>query len=219
MCHHQCQSALRESDPPVQLGRLTPLPIGQEHKAEGEGVEPSRLIARLFSKQLPSPIGLPFRIRKAAVAGIEPAKGRLTGACLYQHRPHRNKSGWQDLNLRSQAPRACAMPGFATPWQCRRGRIRTADLVLPKHAGFPATPRTETKSAQRELNPHFRHGKAAGYRYIMGASNRWSNCQRSEHRVGLEPTSPHYGCGVLAAGRPVPFIQWDQRDLNPHRPG
>ena len=24
-----------------------------------------------------------------------------------------------------------------------------------------------------------------------------------EHRVGLEPTSPHYGCGVLAAERPV----------------
>ena len=24
----------------------------------------------------------------------------------------------------------------------------------------------------------------------MGASNRWSNCQRSEHQVGLEPTSP-----------------------------
>ena len=26
-----------------------------------------------------------------------------------------------------------------------------------------------SKSAQWELNPHFRHGKAAGYRYIMGA--------------------------------------------------
>ena len=25
------------------------------------------------------------------------------------------------------------------------------------------------QSAQWELNPHFRHGKAAGYRYIMGA--------------------------------------------------
>jgi hypothetical protein len=25
------------------------------------------------------------------------------------------------------------------------------------------------KSAQRELNPHFRHGKAVGSRYIMGA--------------------------------------------------
>ncbi len=28
-------------------------------------------------------------------------------------------SGWQDLNLRSQAPRACAIPGFATPCQVR----------------------------------------------------------------------------------------------------
>lgn len=25
------------------------------------------------------------------------------------------------------------------------------------------------ESAQWELNPHFRHGKAIGYRYIMGA--------------------------------------------------
>ena len=24
-----------------------------------------------------------------------------------------------------------------------------------------------------------------------------------EHQVGLEPTLPHYECGVLAAGRPV----------------
>lgn len=32
-----------------------------------------------------------------------------------------------------------------------------------------------------------------------------------EHRVGLEPTSPHYGCGVLAAGRPVQIERqvWD----------
>src|SRR5580700_7765596 len=82
------------------------------------------------------------------------------------------------------------------------------------------------KSTQRESNPHFRPGKAARCRYIMGAFFRsWSNCQRSrartgrshkpsataigavptnaEHRVGLEPTFPHYGCGVLAAERPV----------------
>ena len=49
------------------------------------------------------------------------------------------------------------------------------------------------------------------------AQNHWSNCQRTEHRVGLEPTSPHYGCGILAAGRPVLVIQWDQRGSNPHR--
>ena len=73
------------------------------------------------------------------------------------------------------------------------------------------------QSAQWELNPHFRHGKAAGYRYIMGAKLK-SDCQRSmtpairnrrhrmqEHWVGLEPTSPPYESGILAAGRPVLF--------------
>ena len=85
----------------------------------------------------------------------------------------------------------------------------------PEARGFPSYPTHRNKSAQRELNPHFRHGKAAGYRYIMGASNRWSNCQRSEHRVGLEPTSPHYECGILAAGLPVPFIQVGPEGLEP----
>ncbi len=70
------------------------------------------------------------------------------------------------------------------------------------------------KSAQRELNPRSLHGKQVGFRYIMGAL--W--CARlskiKEHQAGLEPASPHYGCGILAAGRPV--RQWDQRDLNPH---
>jgi hypothetical protein len=37
------------------------------------------------------------------------------------------------------------------------------------------------KSAQRELNPHIRHGKAVGYRYIMGAS--WcAELSRNEYR-------------------------------------
>ena len=60
------------------------------------------------------------------------------------------------------------------------------------------------KSAQRESNPHFRHGKAAGCRYIMGALWCAELSKNQEHREGLEPSSPHYGCGVLAAGRPVP---------------
>ena len=48
-----------------------PLPLGQGHvKAEGEGVEPSRLIARpptilrMVPGRLPSPVGLPFRLSK-----------------------------------------------------------------------------------------------------------------------------------------------------------
>src|SRR5207244_10778827 len=45
----QSQEAYRLADP------------RQDSAAEGEGVEPSRLIARPFSRRLPSPIGLPFR--------------------------------------------------------------------------------------------------------------------------------------------------------------
>jgi hypothetical protein len=78
------------------------------------------------------------------------------------------------------------------------------------------------KSAQRELNPHFRHGKATGCRYIIGAkwcaelsmnksTGRDSNSRRRRPSCARCP-----GCGILAAGRPVQLLQWDQRDLNPH---
>ena len=45
--------------------------------------------------------------------------------------------------------------------------------MLNQHALQTLTPPASSfaphKSAQRESNPHFRHGKAAGCRYIMGA--------------------------------------------------
>ena len=36
------------------------------------------------------------------------------------------------------------------------------------------------QSAQRESNPHIRHGKATGCRYIMGAFGWKLNCQRAK---------------------------------------
>ena len=63
-------------------------------------------------------------------------------------------SGWQDSNLRPPAPKAGAIPGYATsrtlvsPFLillksglnfCRDGRIRTYDLLLPKQARYRAT--------------------------------------------------------------------------------
>ena len=192
------RSALRESNPPGQLGRLAPLPLGQGHEdieAEGEGVEPSRLIARLFSRQLPSPIGLPFRIElRRQESNLRPP--RLTAR----------------LPVPARAPPQCRVgaAGFEPALSCSRSRrIARLSHTLKSH-----------ESAQRESNPHFRHGKAVGYRYIMGTHRRSPNCQRDrEHRVGLEPTSPHYGCGVFAARRPVLASEWDQRDSNPHLPG
>ena len=121
-------------------------------QAEGEGVEPSRLIARPSSSRVPSPIGLPFR----SIISIELRRQesnlrrrRLTAGRSYQHELHRNRrvdrqSGWPDLNRRSPAPEA-------------GGLARLSHI-----------PRLVPTSAQRESNPHVRHGKAVGCRYIMG---------------------------------------------------
>jgi hypothetical protein len=79
-------------------------------RAEGEGVEPSRLIARPISNRVPSPIGLPFRrlpsihrrhqplsfemtndqMKEAPAGGIEPPIVALTGRRLTV-RPHRSQ--------------------------------------------------------------------------------------------------------------------------------
>ncbi len=58
-------------------------------RRKGRESNPQGREARPASNGVPSPVGLPFR--KAAVAGIEPATWRLTGARPYQHRPHRNQ--------------------------------------------------------------------------------------------------------------------------------
>lgn len=63
------------------------------------------------------------------------------------------------------------------------------------------------QSAQRELNPHIRHGKATGCRYIMGAIECAELSKSQEHRAGVEPALPRYECGVLATGRPVRVVQ------------
>ena len=95
---------------------------------------------------------------------------RLTGACPYQHGPHRNRVG---------------AVGFEPTISCFRSR-RNGQAFLY----------AEYKSAQRELNPRIRHGKAVGCRYIMGACFVVVSIvkEQTEHRAGLEPASPHYRC-------------------------
>ena len=99
----------------------------------------------------------------------------------------------------------------------RRGQIRTDDFLRPRQADSQAFPHA-AQSTQRESNPHFRHGEPVGFRYIMGANVLigLSKNKHREHRVGLEPTLPNYGCGVLAAEGLVPVSEWDQTDLNRH---
>ena len=62
----ECPAGVGPACPAWKAGAFAARPRARcSFAAEGEGVEPSRLIARRFSKPLPSPVGLPFR--KAAV--------------------------------------------------------------------------------------------------------------------------------------------------------
>ena len=59
----------------------------------------------------------------------------------------------------------------------RAGGSRTRKHLFLRQAALQMAYRTFSER-QWELNPRFRHGKAAGYRYIMGAKLE-SDCQRS----------------------------------------
>ena len=65
------------------------------------------------------------------------------------------------------------------------------------HADYQTFPHPETESAQRELNPRFRHGKTVGFRYFMGACLNAELSKIREHRERIELSLPPYGCGVL----------------------
>jgi hypothetical protein len=104
------------------------------------------------------------------------------------------------------------MAGFEPALSCSRSRRISQAFPHPESSRSPT-------SAQRESNPHVRHGEAVGYRYIMGTIAVPELSKSREHRVGLEPTSPPYEGGVFAARRPVPASRWDRRGSNPHRTG
>jgi hypothetical protein len=109
-------------------------------QAEGEGVEPSRLIARPFSGRLPSPIGLPFR---SSCGG----RNRTCNRLLNREPPYH----WA-------TPQEVRTVGFEpTLSGSQNRRIAGLSYVL-------------SQSTQRESNPHFLHGEQGGCRYITGAS-------------------------------------------------
>ena len=112
-------------------------------KRKGRESNPQGREARPGSSGVPSPVGLPFRFLKAPVGGIEPPIIGLTGRRLTVW-PHRI------MSVRTA--------GIEPAFSCSQG---TRDARLPHILNL--------KSAQRELNPHVRHGKATGCRYIMGA--------------------------------------------------
>ncbi len=156
--------------------------------------------SRPGSSRVPSPFGLPFPSSSSG---------------------GRNRTCVPPVNSRALVPartppelsrQTVGMAGFEPAISCSQGR-RISQTFL-----HPESPRSPT-SAQRESNPHVRHGKAVGYRYIMGTIAVAELSRNREHRVGLEPTSPPYEGGVFAARRPVPASRWDRRGSNPHRTG
>ena len=178
-----------------------PEPIGQGHvssrRKERESNPQGLLKARPGSSGVPSPIGLPFRCIKAAAAGIEPASGRLTVAFPYQHRTHRIVSFSQD------------------------GRIRTGDLVRPRHAEYQAFPRPESRapSGSRTRTSAMARQQATATSWALG----WKpNCQRPkfDQSTGRDSNPRRRITGAVSS--PLDdqcVVQWDQRGSNPHPPG
>jgi hypothetical protein len=105
------KSALRESNPPRQVGSLEPLPLGQEHtlfRAEGEGVEPVKALVAL---------------------------DRFRGGCRRQSACPSviNQSGRLDSNQRSRAPKARARARL--PHVLNRERPAGVEPALPPWQG------------------------------------------------------------------------------------
>lgn len=164
-------------------------------RRKGRESNPQGREAHPASNGVPSPLGLPFR--KAAAAGIEPASARLTAAHPYQHGNHRITS--------------VRTAGFEPTVSCAQSRriARLSWVLISAFTRAPSGSRTRTSAMARR--------QAAATSWALRLEAELS--KNSEHREGLEPSSPQYGCGVFASGPPVRFFQWDQRGSNPHPPG
>ena len=108
ICRRKIRSRTRQSsDHSPAFGSFRSLTTSATFQVPGVGIEPTSSwfrARRHYQQQLPrngilnrhaEPLTVrsDFGLRsQAAVAGIEPASVRLTGACPYQHGPHRKKS-------------------------------------------------------------------------------------------------------------------------------
>ena len=95
--------------------------------------------------------------------------------------------------------------------------LRTVPGGIP---GFPTSCLLRAPSGSRTRTSAMARQQAAADQPSVGArmgAQGVPNCQRTiqEHREGLGPSSPHYGCGILAAGRPVHFVSVGSDGLEP----
>jgi hypothetical protein len=172
----------------------------RKKQAEGEGVEPSRLIARPGSGRVPSPIGLSFRVSSSGGRNrtcVPPVNSRVL---VPARTPPESKA------------QTVGMAGFEPAISCSQGRRIGQALLHPESSRSP----NKCPAGVEPARPPWRGGRLPLHH---GHLRRPRIVKDREHRVGLEPTSPPYEGGVFAAGRPVPASEWDRRGSNPHRTG
>ena len=167
-------------------------PSQQQRRAEGKGFEPSSpLWWRALAVRPGKPYPATFRT-SGDRPGIEPGFPPRQGGVSNHDSHHGSGSQVEALG-----------PGIAP------------DLRASKaHAATHAC----AESAHRESNPHIRHGKATGCRYIM-ALHWLPSCQRSKS-TGRK-SNPR--CRITSAEScrwtTSACCPWGRRDLNPHPPG
>ncbi len=105
-------------------------------------------------------------------------------ACPYQHGPHRitrvRTAGFEPAARTPSVGRSCS--------RCTRNAKLSHVLITERPVGVEPT-RPTWQGDRLPLH----HGRLVGCRIVKDR----------EHREGLEPSSPHYGCGVLAARSPA----------------
>ena len=115
------ESAMRESNPPVQLGRLAPLPIGQWHLCHRSGRRGSRTLKAVTLTPLQT-----GRHHPLACPSVFKSSGGRNRTCTHplNRRPPYHlatpeyslcqQSGRSDLNRRSRGSGPRGMPNFPT---------------------------------------------------------------------------------------------------------
>jgi hypothetical protein len=137
--------------------------------------------ARPLSRQVPSPVGSPFR--QAAVAGLEPARFRLTAGCA-TIAPHRNTVSEAGLE-----------PAFSSVRGSRP--LQTGPLAV---FGLPSPVGGEGSGVRGMSHPSVRTG---GLEPPLSSFPRWRPLptgprpEIAEHQAGIEPALPPWHGGRL----------------------
>ena len=172
-------------------------------KAEGEGVEPSRLIAHPGSGRVPSPIGLSFRVLSSG---------------------GRNRTCVPPVNSRVPVParappesndQIVGMAGFEPAISCSQGRRIGQAFLHPESSRSP----NKCPAGVEPARPPWRGGRLPLHHGHI-----------SRRRIVKEPRAPGGTRTHVAALRVrSPRLwttsalklspSWDPRDLNPHLPG